>query len=97
MGYSLQQWRELVRQAWLMGLLERRMKLAVGEKMGSQVVINTYETTAKGRAFIIEPRTILLPDNTAQKGNGSKALYHNIVNLLSSFKLRCHCEKSLQQ
>ena len=47
MGFSLQQWRELVRWAWLMGLLERKMKLAVGEKMGSQVVMNTYETTAK--------------------------------------------------
>lgn len=101
MGYSLQQWRELVRQAWLMGLLERRMKLAVREKMGSQVVMNTYETTAKGRAFIIEPHTILLPDNTTQKGNGTARLYIIIslihcllLNIGATAKSPCNNDKA---
>ena len=40
---SLISWRRLIRQAWLLGFLERKMQVGVGTGKDKTMVFNTYE------------------------------------------------------
>ena len=62
-------WRGLIRQAWLLGLLNREMKREIGAWMVNGVIYNVYNITSKGFTFLSDPRETLLPavDHESQK------------------------------
>ena len=58
---SVDEWRVLIRQAWLSGLLERTMKQGMGRMMASGVIFNVYSISSAGIEFLDNPKELMLP------------------------------------
>lgn len=58
---SLPSWRILIRQARLVGLLKRNMKVGVGTGKNRAMVFNTFQLSSEGFGYIDNPHKICLP------------------------------------
>lgn len=58
---SLPSWRILIRQAWLVGLLKRNMKMGVGTGKNKAMVFNMFQLSSEGFGYIDNPYKICLP------------------------------------
>ena len=67
--YSMDAWRTLIRQAWLLGFLERDMVVAKGHNKLGGLIINTYRVSQSGLSFLSSPAPVLLPSLSLQKIN----------------------------
>ncbi len=63
---SLESWRIRIRQAWLLGFLDRNMSLGKGQNLVGHMVFNTFTINEVGMAFLEDPRSVSLP--TVQSG-----------------------------
>ncbi len=70
-GASLQlpevTWRLLIQQAWLVGLLQRNMRLGYGHSRITSIVFNTYRLTDGGERYLESPTTLSLPAPTSDQ------------------------------
>ena len=66
---STENWKILVRHAWLSGLLHREMKRGVGNRMVNGVIFNVFHLTDTGSNFLADPSEIFLPAVGSQKSS----------------------------
>ena len=62
--YSTATWRTLIRQAWLLGLLDRTMQIGRGYSRISSMVFNTYRLSEAGEEYAKAPKESILPSLT---------------------------------
>ena len=55
------EWRLRVRQAWLIGLLERTMQLGFGYGRIKNMIFNSYSLTEAGQKYAVESHSVELP------------------------------------
>ena len=68
LGLSLDTWRACVRQAWILGLLEREMKLGKGHNLLGQMVYNSFTLSGAGNTFLEDPHPLILPVLDSRRG-----------------------------
>jgi len=63
LNLSNEEWRVLIRQAWLEGFLNRRLVIGSGHNMLNNIVIASYSVVDKGIALLenVEIEEVLLP------------------------------------
>lgn len=59
--HSANTWRTLVRQTWLLGLVDREMIVARGHNKLSSLIINTYKLNPAGHNHLQHPTSVYLP------------------------------------
>ena len=61
LGLCIDEWRNRVRQAWLLGLIKREMTLGKGHNLLGEMVFNSFTITPAGEAFLTNPTAVQLP------------------------------------
>ena len=63
-SHSIETWRTLVRQSWLMGFLKRSLAIGTGHNRRTDIVYAAYTVTTEGVKFLSEDsaQEVLLPD-----------------------------------
>ena len=79
---SLEHWRKLIRGAWMLGLLQRKMIQGAGQQLSKTTTMNTFYPSSLSEAFIANPSTVLLrkqnkvhnaiPESTASPSSTQK-------------------------
>lgn len=57
----MEAWRERIRQAWILGLVDREMAIGKGHNLLGDMVYNTFTLTSSGQQFLENPYSIQLP------------------------------------
>ncbi len=58
---SVESWRVRIRQAWLLGFLDRSMNLGKGQNLVGHMVFNVFTINEVGMAFLEDPHAVSLP------------------------------------
>ena len=75
-NHSVDKWRKLVRQAWLLGFLERSLAVGSAHNRMSRIIYAAYTVTGQGRDLLTEDdvQEVLLPDETIDTGTNKDKL-----------------------
>ena len=75
--HSLDTWRTFIRQAWLLGMLVRTMRIGSGIQNSKCVIFNVLSVSENGLEFLSQPSDIALPvsavDHTATSSADSSS------------------------
>ena len=70
-GLSMEGWRSVVRQAWVMGLLERHIRIGKGHNLVTKMVYSSYTISESGSMFLQNPHELMLPSVQVRKHTSS--------------------------